>query len=133
MIRINDTDATPEQIKRWHELRMNRQRVLRNDDPPRLTAILDEAILRRQIGDTQVMADQLNHLARCATMPTVDLRVLPFHAGTLASTQGAFTIFELPDLFPEVAHTETMAGAIYIESPDTEVSPRRTPVTRVWP
>ncbi|NKZ07009.1 helix-turn-helix domain-containing protein [Actinomadura latina] len=120
VIRINDTNATIEQMERWHELRMNRQQILVGDTPPRLTVVLDEGVLRRQVGDSQVMADQLRHLAQCATMPTVDLRVLRFRAGTPASTHGAFTIFELPAPFPEVAYTETMAGAIYIETPETE-------------
>ncbi|MFA1544899.1 helix-turn-helix domain-containing protein [Actinomadura chokoriensis] len=120
VIRINDTDATPEQIKRWHEMRMNRQQVLKGDGPPHLTAVLDEAVLRHQIGDAQVMAEQLSHLARCCAMPAVDIRVLPFNAGTPAGTYGTFEIFELPEPFPTVAYTETMAGAIYVESPKTE-------------
>lgn len=119
VIRINDTDATPEQTRRWHELRMNRQQVLKGDAPPRLTVILDESVLHRQIGDRQIMANQLRHLAQCSAMPTVDVRVLRLRAGTPASTHGAFTIFELPTPFPDAAYTETMAGAIYIEAPDT--------------
>ncbi|TDD89290.1 XRE family transcriptional regulator [Actinomadura darangshiensis] len=120
VIRINDTNATIEQMERWHELRMNRQQILDGDAPAHLTVVLDEAVLRRQIGDPHVMANQLLHLTHCATMPTVDLHVLPFRAGTPASTHGAFTIFELPAPFPDVAYTETMAGAIYVESPETE-------------
>ncbi|MEU8342162.1 helix-turn-helix transcriptional regulator [Spirillospora sp. NPDC048832] len=120
VIRINDTDATAEQISRWHELRMDRQQVLQGDSPPQLSVILDEAVLRRQIGDPQIMADQLNYLVVCSARSTVDVRVLPFRAGTPVSTYGSFEIFELPEPFPQVAYTETMAGAIYVESPESE-------------
>ncbi|QKW34514.1 helix-turn-helix domain-containing protein [Actinomadura sp. NAK00032] len=120
VIRINDTDATPEQISRWHELRMDRQQVLAGDAPPRLSVVLDEAVLRRQIGDPQTMADQLSHLIRCSARSAVDIRVLPFRTRTPVSTYGSFEIFELPEPFPRVAYTETMAGTIYVESPESE-------------
>lgn len=119
VIRTNDTDATPDQVGRWHELRMHRQTVLEGEEPTRLTVVLDEAVLRRQIGDSQIMAAQLRHLVRCTAKPTVDIRVLPFRAGTPAGTYGTFTIFKLPAPFPEVAYTETMAGAIYAEPPQS--------------
>ncbi|ACY99295.1 MULTISPECIES: helix-turn-helix domain-containing protein [Thermomonospora] len=120
VIRVNEPGASPDQIKRWLELRMTRQRLLDGDTPPRLSVILDEAVLHRQIGTPAIMAAQLRHLIEYAARPTVDIRVLPFRAGTPAGTYGTFDIFTLPDSFPEVAYTETLAGAIYIESPDTE-------------
>jgi hypothetical protein len=41
---------------------MDSQRVLYGDRPPRLIAILDEGVLRRQVGNSKVMADQAAHL-----------------------------------------------------------------------
>ncbi|REE98731.1 helix-turn-helix domain-containing protein [Thermomonospora umbrina] len=120
LIRTNDRDATPEQIERWHELRMARQQVLDGDEPSRLSVILDESVLRRQISTPEIMAAQLRRLVECAARQAVDIRVLPFRAGTPAGTYGTFEIFELPDPFPEVAYAETMAGALYVEAPDTE-------------
>lgn len=119
VIRANDPDATPEQFDRWLELRTARQRVLDGDDPPHLMVILDEAVLRREIGSPRIMADQLRHLAECSALPNIEIRVLPFRAGTPASTYGTFEIFQLPDPFPEVAYAETLAGSVYVESPDT--------------
>ncbi|WP_019634695.1 helix-turn-helix domain-containing protein [Actinomadura atramentaria] len=121
VIRINDNDATSEQIERWHELRMARQQILDSDEPPLFSAILDESVLLRQIGSAEIMIAQLRRLADYAARPGIDIRVLPFNAGTPASTYGTFEMFELPDPLPQVAHTETMAGALYVESPDTEV------------
>ncbi|GAA2419957.1 helix-turn-helix transcriptional regulator [Actinomadura vinacea] len=120
LLQINDPGATPEQVERWLELRMTRQQVLDGETPPRLSVVLDEAVLHRKIGTPQTMAAQLHHLGQCSTKPTIDIRVCPFRAGTPASTHGAFTIFQLPAQFPEVAYVETMAGGLYVESPDTE-------------
>ncbi|TYB46727.1 helix-turn-helix domain-containing protein [Actinomadura chibensis] len=120
VIRINEVGATSDQIDRWLELRMTRQEILAGEQPPRLSVVLDEAVLHRQIGDPRIMEAQLRHLAERSADPSVDVRVLPFRAGTPASTHGTFSIFELPTPFPEVAYTETMAGAIYIESPQTK-------------
>jgi transcriptional regulator with XRE-family HTH domain len=117
-IRLDEPNATLEQVERWHEVRMIRQEILNKDEPPCLSAILDESVLRRRIGARTVMQEQLRHLADLAALPTVDIRVLPLKAGALASVFGAFEIFRMPDPFPEVAYTETLAGAIYTEAPD---------------
>jgi transcriptional regulator with XRE-family HTH domain len=114
-----DPGASPERMERWIELRMARQGVL-DERTPRLSMILDESVLRREVGSPEIMAAQLHRLAECAAMDRVEIRVLPFRAGGLASTRGAFMIFQMPEPFPEVAYAETLAGAIYVESPDTE-------------
>ncbi|HEX6076635.1 MAG TPA: DUF5753 domain-containing protein [Micromonosporaceae bacterium] len=51
-----EPDATEEQISRWVEFRMNRQRILEGDTPVVLRAILSEAVLLRQVGGREVMA-----------------------------------------------------------------------------
>lgn len=119
VIRANDADKTPDQIERRLDLRIARQEVL-NGDSPRLSVILDEAVLRREVGNPDVMAAQLRHLAECSSSLAVEIRVLPFRGGTLPSVYGTFEIFRMPEPFPEVAYTETLAGAVYVESPDTE-------------
>ncbi|WP_425547380.1 Scr1 family TA system antitoxin-like transcriptional regulator [Actinomadura vinacea] len=66
------------------------------------------------------MTAQLRHLTQCSTKSAINIQVVPFRTGTPASTCGTFTIFETPAPFPEVAYTESMAGAIYVEPPETE-------------
>lgn len=117
-IRLDEPNATPEQVRRWHELRMTRQQILHREDPPKLSVILDESVLRRRIGVRDVMKGQLALLTELAALPTVEIRVLPLSAGALASVYGSFEIFQMPEPFPEVAYTETLAGAIYTEAPD---------------
>jgi transcriptional regulator with XRE-family HTH domain len=63
------------------ELRMTRQReVLGRPAPPEMVVILDEAVLRREIGGRQVLRDQLLHLLELGTRPHLTVHVLPFTA-----------------------------------------------------
>lgn len=110
-------DGTAEYIRRGLEVRMTRKAVLAKPEPPELSVILDEAVLRRQVGGPQVFAAQLRHLTECATRPNIEIRILPFSAGVHASPTGAFKIFTMPDPFPRIAHAETPQGSVYIESP----------------
>lgn len=120
VIRAAEPEASSAQVERWVELRMTRQEILDREKPPYLHAVLDEAALRRTTGGPKVMAQQLAHLAECADRPYIDIRVLPFSAGSHASPAGAFSILHMTDPFPEVAHVESPAGAIYIETPDSD-------------
>lgn len=113
-------DASPEHNDRGLEWRMTRKAILAQDDPPELSVVLDEALLRRQVGDTETFAAQLRYLAKCAAQPNIDIRILPFSAGAHPSPSGGFKIFTMPEPFPKVAHAETPQGGIYIESPDCD-------------
>lgn len=77
-IRVADPRASADRVARWIELRMTRQQVLSGDGPPRLLAILDEALLHRLVGGVGVMRAQLFHLTACARLSNIEMRVLPF-------------------------------------------------------
>ncbi len=112
--------ASEEQIQQWVELRMQRQRVLAAEEPTRLVAIVEESALRRPIGGHEVMADQLGYLRNFLQNPSIELRVLPLAAGWHAGLDGAFTLFEMPEPFPDVAYVENLSGRVYVEAPDVE-------------
>ncbi len=115
-----EPDAPAEQRARWVEFRMARQHVLDKEDAPQLAVLLDEALLRRRIGGPEVMRAQLRHLAAMAERPNVEIRVLPFGVGAHTGHEGAFTLVEMPEPYPDVVYVETPAGAIFVEEPDTE-------------
>jgi transcriptional regulator with XRE-family HTH domain len=120
VIRSADPHAPLDRIEHWVEFRMNRQQVLTRERPPRLAAILDEAVLRRMVGGPDVMSTQLRKLAEMSRHPTVVIHVLPFGAGAHPSIEGPFTIFDMPAPYPEVACVETLGGTIYVETPKVE-------------
>jgi Domain of unknown function (DUF5753)/Helix-turn-helix domain len=67
----------PSEIDQVVLARMRRQERLTRDPRLQLSAVIDEAILLRQIGDKALMRDQLDHLERTSELSNVDLRILP--------------------------------------------------------
>ena len=106
------------EIERRIELRSNRQRVLTRPDPPQFWAVLDEAVLRREIGGRDVMRAQVRALLEAAELPNVQLQVVPFHRGGAASAGFPFAIlrFAEPEL-PDVVYVEQLTGAVYMDKP----------------
>lgn len=116
VIRSVDPSAADEQVERWVEVRMARQRLLTGDTPVRLVAVLDEAVLRRKVGGKRVMHPQLNHLLTQAAKPNVEVLVLPAETGAHASPGGSFEVFEMSEPYPAVGYVQTPAGEIYVEA-----------------
>ncbi|AKZ54379.1 putative DNA-binding protein [Streptomyces ambofaciens ATCC 23877] len=87
-------DGLPEErLDTLVEVRLARQDVLRAQPPLELSAVLDEAVLRREVGGPGVMARQLARLIEAARLPHVRLQVLPFAAGAHIGVTGPFVIF----------------------------------------
>jgi len=119
---LGHTSAPPEEIERRVALRMQRQDLLAAAEPPRVWAVIDEAVLRRPVGGREVMRAQLQRLAEVGEMQHVTLQVVPFGLGGHAATGGSFTIlrFDEPDL-PDVVYIEQLTSALYLESePDVD-------------
>jgi hypothetical protein len=97
-------------------VRLARQDVLRADPPLKLSAVLDEAVLRREIGGPEVMARQLSRLMEAARLPQVRLQVLPFRAGEHIGITGPFVIFSFSrtsDL--DVVVLDHLTSSLYLE------------------
>jgi transcriptional regulator with XRE-family HTH domain len=98
------------------EVRLARQDVLRADPPLELSAVLDEAVLRREVGGPEVMARQRERLLQAARLPQVRLQVLPFAAGEHIGITGPFVIFSFPsrsDL--DVVVLDHLTSSLYLE------------------
>jgi DNA-binding XRE family transcriptional regulator len=109
------------QIDRAVELRMQRQEALTRDDPLKLWLILNEAVICRTVGGTEVMHGQLAHLLEASEWPSVTLQVLPLSSGAHPALSGPFCILEFPERTdPDVVYAEGVAGHTYLER-DAEV------------
>ncbi|MEV5439860.1 helix-turn-helix transcriptional regulator [Streptomyces sp. NPDC052682] len=98
------------------EVRLARQDVLRADPPLELNAVLDEAVLRREVGGPGVMARQRARLVEAARMPHVRLQVLPFAAGAHIGVTGPFVIFSFPDTSDlDVVVLDHLTSSVYLE------------------
>jgi transcriptional regulator with XRE-family HTH domain len=112
--------ADSDQIMRWLDLRVERQRVLNGDTPTPLQAVLEEHVLRRPMGGPEVMRDQLAHLLEMNQRENVDLRIMPTNFGPHAGHLGSFTLFAMPYQLSSVAYVESLGGALYVEAPRVE-------------
>lgn len=79
------------------DTRLKRQEPLEGPDPLRLHALLDEAVLHREIGGPDVLREQLAHLLVVAARPNITLQVVPFTAGSYGSMNGPVTIVDYPE------------------------------------
>jgi transcriptional regulator with XRE-family HTH domain len=92
--RLKSAKAIPDKVL---DARLKRQQPLDGPDPLRLHALLDEAVLHRQIGGPDVLREQLAHLLVLAARPNITLQVVPFTAGTYGSMNGPVIIIDYPE------------------------------------
>lgn len=108
--------ASEERLDALVEVRLARQDVLRTDPPLEFSAVLDEAVLRREVGGPGVMRRQLERLVEAARLPRVRLQVLPFTAGAHIGVTGPFVIFSFSrtsDL--DVVVLDHLTSSLYLE------------------
>ncbi|CAM5253397.1 DNA-binding protein OS=Streptomyces glaucescens OX=1907 GN=SGLAU_04985 PE=4 SV=1 [Streptomyces glaucescens] len=98
------------------EARLARQDVLRSRPPLALSAVLDEAVLRREVGGPDVMHRQLLRLLEAARLPQVRLQVLPFSAGAHIGVTGPFVIFSFSNTSDlDVVVLDHLTSSLYLE------------------
>lgn len=81
------------------EVRIARQDVLRSDPPLVLSAVLDEAVLRREVGGPEVMTRQLGRLMDAARLPQVRLQDPAVQRGCVHRHHRAFRYLLLSEHF----------------------------------
>ncbi len=107
----------PSQIERSVKVRMKRQELLTRDPPLELAAVLDEAVLRRRVGDPHIMRDQLNHLIAVAQLPNVSVQVLRL-CDEAPMMMNSFDLLRFGDqgaTMPDVVYTEHFRATLYFE------------------
>lgn len=72
--------------------RIARRRRLSEDPPLSLRVVIYEAVLRNFPGGLATATGQLEELLKMADLPSVDLRIFPFGAGTHPGLNGSFNI-----------------------------------------
>jgi hypothetical protein len=116
IFRNGPIELDPDGVERLVEVRLARQKILTRDNRPRLWAVIDEAVVRRVVGGTEVMRGQLRHLADSAQQGKTTVQVVPYRAGAHAGTTGPFVILDFEEpTDPAMVYVETLAGDIYLE------------------
>ncbi|MFE0459832.1 helix-turn-helix transcriptional regulator [Kitasatospora sp. NPDC058965] len=102
------------------EIRLARQRRLNRDPAPTIHAVLDEACLRRPIGDVPTMIGQLRYLEELCERPGFTIQVAPFELGESRPFAHPVTLLTLPGR-SMVAYGETQRRG-YLERDAEAVS-----------
>ncbi|MFD4553110.1 helix-turn-helix domain-containing protein [Streptomyces sp. NPDC058469] len=109
IMRAYDRTVSEDTLERYVEARLTRQELLVSDEGAQWFFILDESVIRRQVGGRGVMSKQLDRLAELATRPRITMMILPFSVGAHSGMQGPFTHFEF--------ETDEMPDSMYVENP----------------
>ncbi len=107
-----------DEIDRFVEVRKARQALLVQEPAVMLWAVLDEAVLRRRIGSTDVMRAQLERLIEASELPNVSIQVLPDDAGEHPGLEGSFMILGFAEGDPDVVYIDAATGGLYVEQPE---------------
>ncbi len=114
VIEVGADIGDAETIRRRLALRMARQTVLVRDPPPRLSVVLDAALLHREVGGPEVLQRQLHRLYEASTQPGIEIRVLPFSAGAHAALSESFMILDFAaGARGPVVHSEGLTGGLF--------------------
>jgi transcriptional regulator with XRE-family HTH domain len=118
VIRAAQPAAGTDEVERQLAARATRQALLTASNPLQVWAVLDEAVLRRQVGGTKGMLAQLNRIREIGALPNVTLQVLPFDTGAHASMGTSFELLQFPEAGDTaIVYIEDHTSSQYLETP----------------
>jgi len=99
---------TAEEVTIRVDLRMERQQILAQPTPPELYMVMDEAVIRRLVGEQGLRDEQLARLIELASSPNITIEIIPFNKGLHPGIAESFTILEFDN--------ESDSDILYFES-----------------
>ncbi|ROO87365.1 helix-turn-helix protein [Actinocorallia herbida] len=100
-------------------IRATRQSRLTGDDPVSAWMVLNEAVIRRIVGNRTVMHEQIERLIALGSRPNVTLQVLPFDVGAHSAMHGSFMYLKFTEpTDPDKVYLEHQIGALYTQKPE---------------
>ncbi|MFJ4561432.1 helix-turn-helix domain-containing protein [Streptomyces massasporeus] len=112
-------NAPSAEVERRVELRRHRARLVSRTDAPQLWAIIDESVLLRVLGSTEVMREQLAHLVEMAERSNVTLQIVPLNVTNASAPAIPITYLRFGGLdLPDVVYLEHIKSANFLEDRD---------------
>jgi transcriptional regulator with XRE-family HTH domain len=97
--------------------RLARRDILTRDErPPHVFAVLDQAALLRPVGGPEVMTQQLQHLLAMSELPNVSIQVAELAGGWYFGLDGPIMVLAKPDA-SRVGFVEAQFGGRLVEDP----------------
>ncbi|GED86545.1 transcriptional regulator [Streptomyces sp. 6-11-2] len=122
--RAQDARLESDVIESRVDARIRRQAILDRTPAVHLWVIIDDAVLRRNVGGPGVMTEQIDHMQVMAQRPNVDIQVLRFGAGAHAGGSGGhFVILGRDDESDplssvNVVYLELHRRGLYLDAPE---------------
>lgn len=112
-------DATPWRSSRETEqmvtARLKRQKILEKKDPPLVSIVMEEWVLRRAVrGGKAVLREQLSTVLHLIDQNKIRLQVIPSNAECHPGASGPFCLYTFPDK-PMVASAEHTKGEHFMD------------------
>lgn len=102
----------PDDVEQAVAARVDRSRIIRQRGR-RFAIVVEEGVLRHQLGDAGVMAGQLGLQLSAMDLPAVSLGVVPFDRAREMWPIETFTVFD-----GERVHCEPLSASVKITAPD---------------
>lgn len=109
-------NGSEEELARRVELRLRRQSLLDKAEAPTLWVVMEEAVLHRAVGSSDVMREQIERLLDVSELAHVSIDIVPFAAGAHVGACAPFTYFrfEEPEL-PDIVYSELLSASVYLD------------------
>jgi transcriptional regulator with XRE-family HTH domain len=109
---ITDFRGTPDDVDEAVRARMRRNRILHSAEH-RFALVVEESVLRYQLGGPDIMAAQLGYLLSMLAAPSVSLGIIPLAAtARRVWTLEAFTVFD-----DSRVHIELLSAQVTVTAP----------------
>lgn len=116
LFRAYQPNYTAEELDEAVVIRTKRGRILDGSSRPVIWTMLDESVLRRQVGGPGVMTEQLHKVADLAESGRLRLHVMPYSVGAHAIMEGYLTLMSFEDSSP-VAYVEGFLTGNLMDDP----------------
>jgi transcriptional regulator with XRE-family HTH domain len=115
-------EQPPTNVEQKVAIRLERQKILDEDPPPQLVAVMDESVLHRPYGGYKVMHDQLLRLAELTERPEIIVQIVRMSVGAYTGINGPFVIASVDgkDSMPgkDFAYLDNALSGEVVEHPD---------------
>ena len=99
---------------------IRQRRLIDQQNPLELAAIVDEGVLHRPVGGPEVMRDQLRRIVESAALDRVTFQVLPTAVGARPGLSSVFTLLSFEAIgFPDMVYVEHPMGAVQMAQEDS--------------
>jgi transcriptional regulator with XRE-family HTH domain len=105
--------------------RDRQQKIIYREASPRLSFLVDEAVLYRPFGSAAIMDEQLRKLQDFGRRPNISIKVVPLSEGASPALRGSFTLLEF-DGYPDVLFIEGPRGDLNVYEPEATRARRET-------